>query len=83
VNKIPETPPLENNKIIEEVSEILSQSTQNESKIIEELLISFYTLAELGSFGMTPKHEEQLDKWIDKELTAMRSWAIKEYGRFH
>jgi hypothetical protein len=47
---------------VKEVSEILLQSTQNEPEKIKELLISFYTLAELGSFGITPKHEEQLDK---------------------
>jgi hypothetical protein len=56
---------------------------QNEPEIIERLSISFYTLVELGSFGITPEHEEQLDKWIDEELTVMRSWAIEEHGRLH
>jgi hypothetical protein len=44
--------------MVGEVSEISLQSTQNESKTIEELLISFYTSAELGSFRMTLEHEE-------------------------
>jgi hypothetical protein len=48
--------------MIEEVLETLLQLTQNEPEKMEGLLIPFYTLAELGSFGMTSKHEEQLDK---------------------
>jgi hypothetical protein len=71
VGEVPETPlQITNNKIIEKVLETLPQSTQNEPKIIEELSTPFYTPAELG---ITPEHKEQLDKWIDKELTAMRN----------
>jgi hypothetical protein len=44
--------------MVEEVSETSLQLTQNEPEKMEESLISFYTLAELGSFRMTPKHEE-------------------------
>jgi phosphoribosyl-ATP pyrophosphohydrolase len=62
VDEIPETPLPEDNKIIEEVSEILLQSTQNKPEIIKESSTPFYTPAELKSFGIIPEHEEQLDK---------------------
>jgi hypothetical protein len=58
VNEIPETPPLENNKIMEEILETLPQSMQNKSKIMGGLLTPFYTPAERGAFGITPEHEE-------------------------
>jgi hypothetical protein len=61
VGKIPKIL-LEDNKIVKEVLEILLQSTQNEPKMIEESSTPFYTPAELGLFGIAPKHEEQLDK---------------------
>jgi hypothetical protein len=69
--------------MVKEVSEILLQSTQNKPKTMEESSTPFYTPAELGSFGMAPEHKEQLDKWINKELIAIRNWATEEHKRLY
>jgi hypothetical protein len=56
MDEIPETPP-EDNKIVKEVLETLL-STQNKPEIIKGSSTPFYTLAELRSFRIAPKHEE-------------------------
>jgi hypothetical protein len=48
VDKVPETPP--------------SINKNDEPEMIEKISTSFYTPAELESYGMTPKQEEIFDQ---------------------